>query len=131
MDQCCALLVASALAESAVELAGGRDAPEDVPAFFTCELDEKHAGADHAALVLFLPGPSGRAVWARWQRFDPRLSVVDACAGKSPGGEVCLLFAEHPGGHLFPPAQAGGTHHPLPAVRTPAGTPQAHARRTP
>ncbi|MFI6639557.1 hypothetical protein [Streptomyces sp. NPDC050504] len=94
--------MASALAESAVELAGGGDASEDVLPCFTCELGDKHAGADHAALVLFLPGPSGRAVWVRWQRFDPRLSVVDPCVGEESGGDVCLLFAGHPGGHLWP-----------------------------
>ncbi|MFI6642192.1 NUDIX domain-containing protein [Streptomyces sp. NPDC050504] len=100
----------------AVELAGGDADPQDVLPSVECELT-RHGDADHAAHLLFLPGPSGRAVWVRWQHTDTRVQVMDPC------GTPCELFADHPGGHLLP-VPTGLRDFPTLHEN---GTPMAHA----
>lgn len=106
----------SPLVARAVELAGGDATPEGVLPSVKCELTW-HGDADHAAHLLFLPGPSGRAVWARWQHAESRVQVMAPCAGP------CELFADHPGGHLLP-APTGQRDAPTLHEN---GTPMAHA----
>ncbi|MFD5895920.1 hypothetical protein [Streptomyces sp. NPDC060366] len=80
----------------------GRDAtPLDVSLFVHCDLGG-HLEGDHAAPVLFVPEPSGLAAWVRWHEQKSCVQLMDPCTERNPAGDICLLFSEHPGDHLFP-----------------------------
>ncbi|MFE4610019.1 hypothetical protein ACFRK5_16970 [Streptomyces niveus] len=75
-----------------------------------CELDE-HLENEHAAHGLFVPGPSGRAAWVFWYERQSRVQLMDPCPERdSSSGDVCLLFTDHPGDHLWPESTNRETH---------------------
>ncbi|QDQ12449.1 hypothetical protein FH965_19370 [Streptomyces spectabilis] len=86
---------------TAVDLAGDDATTEDVAQFAHCELDE-HIEGEHAAHVLFTEDETGRAVWAFWREAESRVQLVDPCPDRNESENICLLFAKHPGGHLWP-----------------------------
>ncbi|MER5304613.1 hypothetical protein ABT039_34815 [Streptomyces lasiicapitis] len=92
---------------------------EDVTQFKHCELDE-HLEGKHAAHVLFTEDETGRAVWVFWREAESRVQLVDPCPERDESsGDICLLFAKHPGGHLWPEdanplSEQGGSRTCLP-----------------
>lgn len=130
MTTCRALLrVPPALLDAAVALVGNGATLCEARPLVECELDP-HVQGDHAAHVVFVPDdPTGRAAWMFWQR-EPRLQLVDACTERDSAGDVCLLFAEHPAGHLWP--DPDGSPRPAAAGRasvTEAGAGSERRRR--
>ncbi|MFB7741903.1 hypothetical protein [Streptomyces sp. NPDC056132] len=101
VDRCDApLSVPPNLIDTAVSLTGRDPTEGEAPLFVHCELDE-HIEGDHAAHLRFTPGPSGRAAWVFWREYASRVQLMDPCTQRNTDG-ICLLFAEHPGGHLWP-----------------------------
>lgn len=102
MDSCrMPLLLSSALVDAAVALVGRSASPDDVSVFVHCELAD-HFDDEHAAHLLFADEPSGRAAWAVWRERQSRVQLKDPCTERDSGGEICLLFTEHPEGHQWP-----------------------------
>ncbi|MFF2852433.1 hypothetical protein ACFVT5_39960 [Streptomyces sp. NPDC058001] len=91
------------LIDTTVNLAGGDTAATDVWPYVKCEV-ETHTEGEHAAHLVFVPGVSGRAVWAVWKESYIAAQIKEPCmAAVGSGGteEVCVLFAEHPGRHTW------------------------------
>lgn len=102
MDRCRApFSVPPSLIDTAVSLVGRGANPGDVPLFVHCELSE-HLEGDHAVHVLFVPDTSGRAAWVFWREYESRVQLMDPCTERDSGGEICLSFAGHSGGHQWP-----------------------------
>ncbi|WP_030781761.1 hypothetical protein [Streptomyces sp. NRRL S-920] len=112
MDRCRApFRVPPELIETAVALVGRDANAGDVPLFVHCELDG-HLEGFHAVHLLFVPDTSGRAAWVFWREHESRVQLKDPCQERNGPGDICLLFAEHPGDHLFP-SNANSAAHEL------------------
>lgn len=124
MSLCRAPLFLSAqLASAAVELVGTGAATHDVLEFQHCEL-ERHEEGEHAAHVLFIEDRSGRAVWVFWHPAETRVQVREPCTGRNDAQNICLLYARHTGGHLWPEDAAclvDVPRHPLSSIGTGGG----------
>lgn len=102
MDRCrMPLFLSPALVDAAVALAGRNACLDDVSVFAHCELAE-HLDDEHAAHLLFAEEPSGRAAWVVWCERQSRVQLKDPCTERDSGGEICLLFTDHPEAHQWP-----------------------------
>ncbi|MFI0976324.1 hypothetical protein ACH4SP_04745 [Streptomyces sp. NPDC021093] len=88
-----------------------------------------HDGGEHAVHVLYVDDESGRAAWVFWDAEEVRVQLKDPCPEVNAASDVCLLFAEHSGGHLWPGGPMPEPYSDGRAGRQDAGTgPAGEAR---
>ncbi|WNI16893.1 hypothetical protein [Actinacidiphila sp. ITFR-21] len=85
----------------ALEPHPGRASAADVERDLRCTL-QAHGDDDHQAFVLDLDGPDTGAVWASWcdGTVPAQVRVLPPCPAVG-GGEPCMEYAGHRGGHSF------------------------------